>query len=245
MTQLEILDLQVEVGGTPILHGVTLEVGAGEVHAIMGPNGAGKSTLSNTIMGHSRYRVTGGDIRLGGESILGLSTYERARRGLFLSMQYPAEVPGVALAQMVAASRPEFDQASIVRNLEDEFARVGLSPEFLHRSLNVDFSGGEKKRSETAQLAVLRPCIAILDEIDSGLDIDALVQVGARVNEATEEWGLGVLAITHYHRLLANLEADKISVLVDGRIVETGDASLAHELEASGYARFTPAGVAP
>ncbi len=239
MSTLVIDDLHASVGSKPILKGVSLELHSGQVHAIMGPNGSGKSTLSNVIMGHAGYTITGGDIVLDGTSLLGLETFERARLGVFLCMQYPSEVPGITVAEVLEASGLCGGGAELDRRLHDEAKSVGLLEEFLERSLNVDFSGGEKKRNETVQLAMLRPKFAILDEIDSGLDVDALGQVAQRVQRATEQWDLGVLAITHYNRLLNDLDADVVSVFSDGRVVRTGGPELAVELETSGYGAYS------
>ncbi len=238
--RLRIEDLRAEVGGRPILNGIDLEVASGEVHAVMGPNGAGKSTLSHVLMGRSGYTVSGGRVLLDGVDLLALPTWERAREGLFLGMQYPIEVPGVSLQDALgeafaAAGR---DPREVTARLGEEADRVGLDRRFLDRPLNVDLSGGERKRNETVQLAVLRPRFAILDEIDSGLDVDALRAVSKRVEAATEETGLGVLAITHYSRLLTELHPDRVHVLAAGRIVASGGPELADELERTGYAAY-------
>ena len=241
MTTLEIRDLQARVPGRDILRGIDITVSSGEVHAVMGPNGSGKSTLSHVLMGRPGYEVTGGTVTLDGENLLQLSTWERAQAGLFLSMQYPIEVPGVSLVDALQAS---FDAAAERRTEEvrelvaAEATRIGMEPRFLLRPLNVDLSGGERKRNETLQLGVLRPKIAVLDEIDSGLDIDALRAVARRIEAATEETNLGVLAITHYSRLLHELRPDVVHVLSGGRIVATGGPELAAELEQTGYAPY-------
>ena len=236
---LEIEGLSASVGGTDILHGVDLTIRGGEVHAVMGPNGAGKSTLSGVLAGHPAYTVTGGAVRLDGEDLLDMAPWERARAGLFLAMQYPTEVPGVGLEELIeeafAASGRERSEAGEVLRAEAE--RIGFDARFLDRPLNVDLSGGEKKRNETVQLGALRPKFAILDEIDSGLDIDALRDVSRRIEQGTEE-GLGVLAITHYRRLFTELRPDRVHVLVAGRIEESGGPELVDALEASGYAGF-------
>jgi Fe-S cluster assembly ATP-binding protein len=233
-------DLTASVGGRDILRGVSLEVRSGEVHAVMGPNGSGKSTLSHVLMGRPGYQVTGGRVTLDGEDILGLPAWERARAGLFLAMQYPLEVPGVSLVDalseaFVASGRRGQDVTAL---LSEEAARVGLEERFLSRPLNVDLSGGERKRNETIQLAVLRPKFAILDEIDSGLDVDALRAVSRRIEAMTTETDLGVLAITHYNRLLYELRPDRVHVLAQGRIVESGGPELALQLEGTGYAAY-------
>ncbi len=248
MSTLRIEGLKAEVAGRLILHGVDLVVGSGEVHAVMGPNGSGKSTLSHVLMGKPGYTVTGGSVMIDDTDLLALPTWERAQAGLFLAMQYPIEVPGVSLqvvleAAAVAGNR---DSGAVGRALADEAERVGLDPRLFDRSLNVDLSGGEKKRNETVQLAVLRPKFAILDELDSGLDVDALRACAQRVEAATKgDLGLGVLAITHYRRLLDDLHPDKVHVLAHGRIVASGGPELADELEESGYAGYADSSSEP
>jgi Fe-S cluster assembly ATP-binding protein len=230
--------LHAEASGREILAGVDLHVRSGEVHAVMGPNGSGKSTLAHVIMGRPGYRVTAGRVTLDGLDLLALSTWERAQAGLFLGMQYPIEVPGVSLADVLTESRRAGgrDVDAVPALVAAEAARVGFDARFLVRPLNVDLSGGERKRNETVQLGVLRPRIAVLDEIDSGLDVDALRAVARRVEAATTETGLGVLAITHYTRLLGVLHPDHTHVLFRGRIVVSGGPELAEELERTGYA---------
>ena len=239
MTILSIKNLGVAVGGQQILNGLDLEVGSGEVHAVMGPNGAGKSTLSNVIMGKAGYQITSGSLELDGQDLSPLPTWARAQAGLFLAMQYPTEVPGVSVRETLELALAErASQATDVRSkLLEEAKKIGLAKELLDRALNVDMSGGEKKRNETAQLAVLEPQIAVLDELDSGLDIDALRACAERIENMTEQ-GLGVLCITHYHRLLDYLPADHVHILVGGRIVESGGPELALQLESEGYSRF-------
>jgi Fe-S cluster assembly ATP-binding protein len=229
--------LRVHVAGHEILRGVDLEVGSGEVHAIMGPNGSGKSTLSHALMGRGDYDVTGGSVTIDGVELLGLPTYERARRGLFLAMQYPVEVPGVRLEDLVTVALQARGDAveGLHERVVAESARLGVRDELLARGVNDEFSGGEKKRAETVQLAVLRPKFAVLDEIDSGLDVDALRDVARRVEAMTEADGLGVLAITHYARLLAELRPDRVHVMLAGRIVASGGPELAGRLEETGY----------
>ncbi len=236
MSELVIEGLRASVGGTEILRGIDLTVGSGEVHAVMGPNGAGKSTLSHVLMGRPGYEVTGGTVTLDGVDVLTLPTWERAQAGLFLVMQYPTEVPGVSLidslsAAFAAAGRDTDDMRA---RMVDEAGRIGFDERFLERPLNVDLSGGEKKRNETLQLGVLDPRIAILDELDSGLDIDALRACAQRVEAATET-GLGVLCITHYTRVLAELRADRVHILVRGEIRDSGGPELADRLEDEGY----------
>jgi Fe-S cluster assembly ATP-binding protein len=246
---LRISGLRAGVAGKEILQGIDLEVRSGEVHAVMGPNGSGKSTLAHVLMGRPGYEVLGGSAALDGVELLALPAWERAREGLFLALQYPVEVPGVPVVDMLSeglltAGRPEqADPAALAATLQAEAERIGLDVRLLERAVNVDLSGGEKKRLETLQLAVLRPKIAVLDEIDSGLDVDALRAVARRVQAATEsEPGdvapLGVLAITHYSRLLHELPPDVIHVMVRGRIVATGGPELAAELERTGYSAY-------
>lgn len=240
---LEISGLRVAVNGKEILRGVDLRVASGEVHAVMGPNGAGKSTLSQSIMGKPGYEVLDGTVTLDGVDLLALEPWQRAQAGLFLGMQYPTEVPGVRVVDLLreALRSAGRDSTAVAADVAAEAQRIGLDARLLDRSLNVDLSGGEKKRNETVQLAVLRPRFAILDEIDSGLDIDALRAVSRRVEAATEEFGLGVLAITHYHRLLDELKPDVVHILARGRIVASGGPELARRVEADGYAAFAEA----
>jgi Fe-S cluster assembly ATP-binding protein len=240
VSTLKVAGLRAGIDGKEILRGIDLEVSSGQVHAVMGPNGSGKSTLANVIMGGPGYEVYGGTVTLDGVDLLALPTWKRAQAGLFLAMQYPTEVPGVSLADAMAAAlapqgRATADVAELVAS---EAARVGMTPALLARPLNVDLSGGEKKRNETLQLAVLAPKIAVLDEIDSGLDVDALRAVAQRVELITNEVGLGVLVITHYSRLLRELRPDVVSVLRKGRIVASGGPDLAEDLESTGYAGY-------
>jgi Fe-S cluster assembly ATP-binding protein len=248
MSTLRIRDLRAGVDGKQILNGIDLEVSSGEVHAIMGPNGSGKSTLSHTLMGHPDYHVLGGSVTLDGEELLGLPTHVRAAKGLYLAPQYPQELPGVHLEPMLrealSARGASGGFEKLSARLAAEAEAVGMAPSAVGRAVNVAFSGGEKKRNETVQLAVLRPRIAVIDEIDSGLDIDALRDVARRIEQMTqqpagsdEDGGepLGVLAITHYARLLSELRPDRIHVLRDGRIVMSGGPELADQLEETGY----------
>jgi Fe-S cluster assembly ATP-binding protein len=230
---LRVRDLHASVAGVEILRGVDLEVASGEVHALMGPNGSGKSTLSHVLMGRGDYTVTQGSVTIDGEELLGRPTWERARLGLFLTHQYPVEVAGVRMLELVRAATDGDDGA--VTRIDAEAARLGVRDEFLARGLNVEFSGGEQKRAETLQLAVLRPKFAVLDEIDSGLDVDALRDVARRIEAMTNEDELGVLAITHYARLLTELRPDRVHVFMAGRVVISGGPELADELEGSGY----------
>lgn len=237
---LEIKDLHAKAGDAVILNGINLTVRSGEVHAVMGPNGAGKSTLSATIMGKPGYSVTGGSVTLDGADLLAMPTWRRALAGLYLVMQYPTEIPGVGIDELLGEALAERGSG---RNLLDatigrEARRIGLDETLIHRAVNVDFSGGEKKRNETLQLAVLKPRIVVLDELDSGLDIDALRDCARRVEAATHDSDLGVLAITHYNRLLEELHPDHVHILVKGRIVASGGPDLADQLERDGYEAF-------
>ncbi|WP_419841987.1 Fe-S cluster assembly ATPase SufC [Candidatus Poriferisodalis sp.] len=245
---LRIDGLCASAGGKEILRGVDLEVSSGRVHVVMGPNGSGKSTLAHVVTGRPGYQVTAGSVTLDGADMLRLVPWERAQAGLFLGMQHPTEVPGVSTARALAealalrAGSDGPDEALLARTsklLEAEAAAVGLKADLVARPLNVDMSGGEKKRNETVQLAVLQPHIAILDEIDSGLDIDALRSCANRI-EALTETGLGVLAITHFTRVLEYLRPDEVHVIVDGRIVDSGGPELAEALEERGYAPYLP-----
>lgn len=244
MSTLEIRDLTATVGGTQILNGIDLTIGSGEVHAVMGPNGAGKSTLSAVIMGKPGYDVTAGAVTLDGVDVLAMPAWRRAVAGLHLVMQYPTEVPGVLLDDVLTEALTARGRSTedLGEALRAEASRIGFEERFLHRPLNVDLSGGEKKRNETLQLAVLRPKFAILDELDSGLDIDALRDCSRRVEDLSNDpdHPLGVLAITHYTRLLEQLRPDQVHILVKGRIVTTGGPELADVLERDGYAAFAP-----
>jgi Fe-S cluster assembly ATP-binding protein len=240
VSELRIEGLRATVAGREILQGIDLVVRSGEVHALMGPNGSGKSTLSHVVMGRPGYTVTGGSVTLDGVDMLALEPWERAKAGLYLAMQYPTEVPGVNLEEMLteAAIAAGRDVVAIRERMLVEAGRIGFDERFLERPLNVDLSGGEKKRNETLQLGVLRPKFAILDELDSGLDVDALRDCSRRIEEATHEDNLGVLAITHYSRLLHELKPDVVHVLARGRIQTTGGPELASRLEATGYAEW-------
>jgi Fe-S cluster assembly ATP-binding protein len=237
VSTLRISDLYVNVAGVQILRGVDLEVHSGEVHALMGPNGSGKSTLSHALMGRGDYEVVSGSVTIDGEEMLGLPTWQRAQKGLFLAMQYPVEVPGVRLEDLVGsafASRGS-SRADLRERVTAEARTLGVPDELLGRGVNDEFSGGEKKRAETVQLAVLDSKFAILDEIDSGLDVDALRDVSRRVERMTNDDGLGVLAITHYARLLTELRPDRVHVMLAGRVVMSGGPELADRLEDTGY----------
>jgi Fe-S cluster assembly ATP-binding protein len=252
MATLEIRDLHVNVEESSgvqreILRGVDLTVGAGETHAIMGPNGSGKSTLAYAIAGHPKYTVTSGSVTLDGEDVLAMSVDARARAGLFLAMQYPVEVPGVTVSNFlrtaVTAVRGEAPKVrDFVRELRSAMQALSIDSSFAERNLNEGFSGGEKKRHEILQLELLNPKIAILDETDSGLDVDALKIVSEGINRYREVPGHGVLLITHYTRILRYVKPDFVHVFVAGRIVEEGGPELAEQLETEGYERFTTAG---
>jgi Fe-S cluster assembly ATP-binding protein len=250
MSTLEIKDLQVQVktedGPKEILKGVTLTINDGETHAIMGPNGSGKSTLAYSIAGHPRYEVTGGTVTLDGEDVLSMSVDERARAGLFLAMQYPVEVPGVSVSNFLRTAKTAIDGEAPklrtwVKDVNGALEQMNLDSSFSQRSVNEGFSGGEKKRHEIAQLDLLDPKVAILDETDSGLDIDALKVVSDGVNRFRERDGKGVLLITHYTRILRYIKPDHVHVFVAGRVAESGGPELAEELEANGYERFLEA----
>ena len=244
MSLLEIKNLHARIGDTEILHGIDLTIGRGEVHAIMGPNGSGKSTLSYVLSGRDGYEITEGDILLDGESVLAMEADERARAGMFLAFQYPVELPGVGgmaflraavNARQREAGKDEVDQLEFVKMVRAEAKELGIKDDMLKRPVNVGFSGGEKKRYEILQMALLKPSLAILDETDSGLDVDALKIVSEGVNllRSAER---GMLVITHYQRLLNHIVPDKVHILAGGRIVKSGDKTLALEVEESGYA---------
>ncbi|HAN25809.1 MAG: Fe-S cluster assembly ATPase SufC [Microbacterium sp.] len=247
MSVLEIRDLHVTVetdeGTTPILNGVSLTIRSGETHAIMGPNGSGKSTLAYTIAGHPKYTVTGGSITLDGADVLAMSVDERARAGLFLAMQYPVEIPGVTVTNFLRTAKTAVDgEAPSIRtwtkDVKAAMSNLRMDAKFAQRNVNEGFSGGEKKRHEILQLELLKPAIAVLDETDSGLDVDALKIVSEGVNRAKEATGLGVLLITHYTRILRYIQPDFVHVLVKGRVAEEGGPELAERLENEGYDRF-------
>ncbi|MDF2145732.1 Fe-S cluster assembly ATPase SufC [Knoellia sp. p5-6-4] len=250
MSTLEIRGLTVTVdtenGVKEILRGVDLTVKSGETHAIMGPNGSGKSTLAYSIAGHPKYTITGGTVTLDGEDVLAMSVDERARAGLFLAMQYPVEVPGVTVSNFLRTAKTAVDgQApklrTWVKDVKEAMGNLRMDPAFAERNVNEGFSGGEKKRHEILQMELLKPKIAVLDETDSGLDVDALRVVSEGVNRAKENTEVGVLLITHYTRILRYIKPDFVHVFVDGKIVEEGGPELADRLEAEGYDRFLPA----
>ena len=241
MATLEIKGLHVEIEGKEILKGVDLTINTNEIHAIMGPNGTGKSTLAQAIMGHPRYEVTAGTITLDGEDVLEMEVDERAKAGLFLAMQYPSEVTGVTnadfLRSAINAKRGEGNEVPLmgfIRDLDAKMATLEMDEDMATRYLNEGFSGGEKKRNEILQLMMLEPKFAVLDEIDSGLDIDALKIVAKGINEMRGE-GFGCLIITHYQRLLDYITPDHVHVMIQGKVVQSGGADLAHKLEAHGY----------
>jgi len=250
VSELVIRALAAEISGVEVLRGIDLRVASGEVHAVMGPNGAGKSSLANVLMGRPGFVVTAGSVELDGLDLLARSTFERAVAGLYLAPQEPVEIPGVTLetvlGEALRARGRESELAQLGARVAAEAEAIGMSAELVSRPLNVDASGGERKRLETLQLGVLEPRIAVLDELDSGLDIDALRQIARRVERAAHGRDatapLGVLAITHYSRLLDELRPDHVHVLVQGRIVASGGPELATRLERDGYAAYLPGG---
>ena len=244
MSLLEIKNLHARIGDTEILHGIDLTINRGEIHAIMGPNGSGKSTLSYVLSGRDGYEITDGDILLDGESVLEMEADERARAGMFLAFQYPVELPGVGgmaflraavNARLREAGQDEVDQLEFVKMVRAEAKELGIKDDMLKRAVNVGFSGGEKKRYEILQMSLLKPSLAILDETDSGLDVDALKIVSEGVNTLRSA-ERGMLVITHYQRLLNHIVPDYVHILAGGRIVKSGDKSLALEVEQNGYA---------
>ena len=241
---LEIKDLHAEIDGKQILNGLSLSVNVGEVHAIMGPNGAGKSTLAYVLGGRPGYEVTGGSVTFAGEDLLDMDPHERAAAGLFLGFQYPVEIPGVSNVQFLrealnaqrqAREEEPLSGGEFLKHAKEQAALLKLDMEMLKRQVNVGFSGGEKKRAEMVQMGILDPKLAVLDETDSGLDIDALKTVGNGINAIMRKPDKGVLLITHYQRLLEVVKPDKVSILAQGRIVKTGGAELAQQLENEGY----------
>jgi Fe-S cluster assembly ATP-binding protein len=243
VSTLEIRGLHVSVEAKEILRGVDLTVKSGETHAIMGPNGSGKSTLAYSIAGHPKYTVTSGEILLDGEDVLSMAVDERARAGLFLAMQYPVEVPGVSVSNFLRSSatavRGEAPKLRLwVKEVREAMSALGMDPVFAERSVNEGFSGGEKKRHEILQLALLKPKFAVLDETDSGLDVDALRVVSEGVNKVRASGEVGTLLITHYTRILRYIEPDFVHVMAAGRIVDSGGSELASKLEDEGYARY-------
>ena len=236
---LKIENLRAEIDGQEIIKGLDLEVGKGEIHAIMGPNGSGKSTLSNVLMGHPRYEVTGGSVTFQDEDVLEMEPDERAKLGMFLAFQYPSEVPGVSVANFLRTAvnsvrEEELSPMEMFRLIQDKMRVMQMDPKFAERYLNEGFSGGEKKRNEILQMLMLEPKLAIMDETDSGLDIDALRVVSDGINRVRES-GVGTLLITHYQRILDHLTPDRVHILIDGRIVDSGGPELAERLEKEGF----------
>ena len=247
MSVLQIIDLHVSVetdqGTKQILHGVNLTINEGEIHAIMGPNGSGKSTLAYTIAGHPKYTVDSGSILLDDEEVTTMTVDQRARAGLFLAMQYPVEIPGVTVTNFLRTAKTAIDGTAPpirtwIKDVRESMKALRMDKSFAERNVNEGFSGGEKKRNEILQLELLRPRFAVLDETDSGLDVDALKIVAEGVNRAKENTGLGLLLITHYTRILRYIQPDFVHVFVDGRIAEQGGPELADRLEDEGYDRF-------
>ncbi|MBQ7223788.1 MAG: Fe-S cluster assembly ATPase SufC [Erysipelotrichaceae bacterium] len=240
MATLEIKDLHVSVEDKEILKGVNLTVNSGEVHALMGPNGNGKSTLLMTIMGHPKYRVTSGSITLDGRDVLGMTVDERSKAGLFIAMQYPQEVPGVTNSDFLKAAVNAHREKPIrlfefIRTLDKTIADLQMDASFAHRYLNEGFSGGEKKRNEIIQMKLLKPAIAMLDELDSGLDVDAIKVVADNINEMREKNDLGLIIVSHYERFYELIEPTHAHVLVNGEIVASGDHELSKKIDAEGY----------
>ncbi len=248
MSELQIIDLGVETSGKQVLSGVNLRVKSGEVHVLMGPNGAGKTTFANALFGHYRYKVTSGQILIDGKDITDLSTFEKARAGLAFLMQEPPEIPGVTVENILltalGATRPSGNRETYMSEKVSALAaKLDINSALLERGVNTDASGGEKKRLEALQLCCLPPKFAVLDELDSGLDVDALKKVSTAVKDLVDAKsptgkagaGMGVIVVTHYNRVLEYLPADKVHLLIDGKIVETGDASLVDQVEAKGY----------
>lgn len=251
MSTLQIIDLRASVetkeGRKQILNGVNLTIESGQTHAIMGPNGSGKSTLAYTLAGHPKYQVDGGKVLLDGEDLLEMTADERAKAGLFLAMQYPVEVPGVSMTNFLrtAVTAVQGEAPSIrtwTKELGEAMKRLRMDPKFAQRSVNDGFSGGEKKRAEVLQLEMLKPKFAILDETDSGLDVDALRIVSEGVNRAKSNTGMGIMMVTHYTRILKYIKPDVVHVFAHGQVVETGGPDLADRLEEEGYDRYLPEG---
>lgn len=250
MSTLKVEDLHVSVttddGEKEILTGVNLTVNSGETHAIMGPNGSGKSTLAYSVAGHPRYHITGGTVTLDGQNILDMTVDERARAGLFLAMQYPVEVPGVSVANFLRTAKTAIDGEAPklrtwIKDIKESLEEMTLDPSFAQRNVNEGFSGGEKKRHEIVQLGMLNPKFAILDETDSGLDIDALHVVSQGVNRYTAQGDRGLILITHYTRILEYIKPDFVHVFVGGRVADRGGPELAEQLEAEGYEKYARA----
>ncbi len=249
MSKLNISNLQVKIDQKEILKGVDFNISSGEVHVVMGPNGSGKSTLAYTLAGHPNYEVTGGEVKLDKKNLLEMSPDKRAQAGLFLAFQYPTEIPGVKVrnflrqaynARFEKQKRKQFDSVLAFRkHLEKLAEELQVNPELLKRGLNEGFSGGEKKRLEILQMAVLEPKFAVLDEVDSGLDIDAIKAVAAGIKQNVQKYKTGILLITHYQRILDYIEPDFVHVMVKGKVVESGDKTLVKKLEADGYQKWS------
>ncbi len=240
---LKITDLEVEVEGKKVLKGVNLEISKGQKHAIMGPNGSGKSSLCFALMGHPKYKIVNGKIEFAGTDVAELATDKRAALGLFLSFQYPQEIPGITLGNFLRQAanlrnKAKVGPAEFYKIAQAELAELGMDKRFIGRGVNQGFSGGEKKKSEIAQLSVLKPKLAMLDEIDSGLDIDALQVMSERINKIQAESEMSMLLITHYQRLLHYIKVDYVHVMVRGRLVDTGNSDLVSEIESDGYKKY-------
>ncbi len=239
---LEIKDLHVNAGEKEIISGLSLTIKQGEMHVIMGPNGSGKSTLAKAIFGHPGYKITSGDILVDGKSVLGLKTDERAKLGLFLQFQDPVSIEGVKFLSFLNTAKrsyaPGMDIKGLMQEIKNTASELGMGDEFIKRALNYGFSGGEKKKSEILQLAVLKPKIAILDEPDSGLDVDAIKVVAGEISKVSKQSDIGVLLITHYSRILSHMEPQFVHIMVDGRIVESGGTELIKTVESVGYDSF-------
>ena len=241
--ELRIENLHASINGEEILKGINLRIDTGKVHTLMGPNGSGKSTLANVLMGNPKYKVTKGKIFLDGEEITELSADKRAKRGLFLSFQYPSEITGVTMSNFLRTAYNSIKKTNVNvidfhRKLKDKMKELDMDPSFSKRYINEGFSGGEKKRAEILQMAVLEPKYAILDETDSGTDVDALKIIANGINKAKEKTNMGVLLITHYNRILQYINADKVTIMMNGKIVREGEEELAHEIEAEGYGKY-------
>ena len=240
---LEIKNLHVKVGDKDILKGINLEIKEGEIHALMGPNGSGKTTLSFTLMGHPNYKVTGGEILLNGINITNLKVDERARLGLFLGFQYPSEVSGVSISQFLRqahtiTNKEKLSFTEFNKIVKEKMSQLDMDTKFVGRYLNEGFSGGEKKRNEILQMSILKPQIAILDEPDSGTDVDALKLISQGINDVVRENKTGILLITHYNRILSYVKPDFVHIIQDGKIIMSGDFNLAHEIEEKGYEKL-------
>lgn len=247
MNTLEIKNLHAKIGNKPILKGITLTIKSGEIHAVMGPNGSGKSTLVNILMGHPKYTITKGSVKFNGKNLLELESHERANLGLFLGFQHPLEIPGVSLGNFLRLAKnstlksrklTEIPPADFLKTLKTTASSLKMDETFVSRSVNEGFSGGERKRAEIVQMSVLEPKIALLDEIDSGLDIDALKVVAAGIKTFFKKNNPGILLVTHYQRLLNYITPDHVHIISDGKIIRSGDKKLAVELEKKGYAKI-------